>query len=142
MFCQAFRFLAGKMNDCPMFGRSKVSSPHHSLVKLSQRSEMYEVGSFTESEIMNLLPVHIIHQHPSILTNAFPQIRSFARRGFRIIPTGIIFVITVYPIRNSLLDTGAPIVRNVKHVIFISYTGNIRIDSRNLLIGILKKKLR
>lgn len=75
MFCQAFRFLAGKMNDCPMFGRSKVSSPHHSLVKLSQRSEMYEVGSFTESEIMNLLPVHIIHQHPSILTNAFPQIR-------------------------------------------------------------------
>jgi len=103
---------------------------------------MYEVGSFTESEIMNLLPVHIIHQHPSILTNAFPQIRSFARRGFRIIPTGIILVITVYPIRNSLLDTGAPIVRNVKHVIFISYTGNIRIDSRNLLIGILKKKLR
>ena len=65
MFCQAFRFLAGKMNDCPMFGRSEVSSPHYSLVKLSQRSEMYEVGSFTESEIMNLLPVHIIHQHPS-----------------------------------------------------------------------------
>ena len=55
MFCQAFRFLAGKMNDCPMFGRSEVSSPHYSLVKLSQRSEMYEVGSFTESEIMNLL---------------------------------------------------------------------------------------
>ena len=65
MFCQAFRFLAGKMNDCPMFGRSKVSSPHHSLVKLSQRSEMYEVGSFTESEIMNLLPVCIISPEPS-----------------------------------------------------------------------------
>ena len=78
----------------------------------------------------------------NVTANAFPQIRSFARRGFRIIPTGIILVITVYPIRNSLLDTGAPIVRNVKHVIFISYTGNIRIDSRNLLIGILKKKLR
>ena len=112
MFCQAFRFLAGKMNDCPMFGRSEVSSPHYSLVKLSQRSEMYEVGSFTESEIMNLLPVHIIHQHPSILTDAFPQVRSFARRGFRIIPTGIILVITVYPVRNSLLDTSSP--RRVK----------------------------
>ena len=70
MFCQAFRFLAGKMNDCPMFGRSKVSSPHHSLVKLSQRSEMYEVGSFTESEIMNLLPVHIIYPHQCVSTSS------------------------------------------------------------------------
>lgn len=24
MFCQAFRFLAGKMNDCPMLGEVKL----------------------------------------------------------------------------------------------------------------------
>ena len=54
IFLQPFGFFEADLNHRSVFGRGEICRFHESFVKVSQRSEMLEIGCLAKAEVMGL----------------------------------------------------------------------------------------
>ena len=133
--------LGGQMHHGPMLGSVEIRGFHHSFVETSQVFKCDEVRRFGKGEIVRRDTIYIVHQHPFVLSEAFPYRGSLARFRFKIVPTRIVFVVSADTVGNSLLDTRLSVVGHIEKMVLIPYFGDVAVDGRNRFVWVFVKQL-
>ena len=124
-----------------MLGSVEIRGFHHSFVETSQVFKCDEVRRFGKGEIVRRDTIYIVHQHPFVLSEAFPYRGSLARFRFKIVPTRIVFVVSADTVGNSLLDTRLSVVGHIEKMVLIPYFGDVAVDGRNRFVWVFVKQL-
>ena len=91
---------------------------------------------------MRLDAVNVVHDHPLVLTNAFPHIRGLATASFRINLLSVIIVEVIDAIADHIFDASRILLCHIGHeVTAIRHRTDIGIEHLDLVVGIIEQQL-
>ena len=123
-----------------MLGRDKIGGFHYTLVETAQRSEGLEVCRLYKAEIMGIGTVDVVHDHPSVLTDAFPGVGSLTTSWLSINLLMMIVAILVDSVGYHVFDATGILLCHICHELAsIRHRADIGVKHLYLLIGIFKQ---
>ena len=140
---QSGSFFLSNLNYRTVLRRLEVHCFHYTFIKMSQMSEILEVGCFSKAEVMWTNTEDIVHHYPFVFTDTFPYIRSFTSPRFKVNPTFFELITTIDRIRHGHLNTAFTGLCHIHHAeTSVGQCSNICIQCLNFRIGIFKQHLR
>ena len=142
-------FIFGEGDDGPVFGRCEVVGLHDGFllafllgIELTKGREGLEVRGLNETEVVGLLPIAVVHQHPFFFADTLPYVGSFTGCGFRVDER---FLIGPWPgdvVGVGLLDAGCSLVADVGEIVAVAHLDDVAVDGGHSFLGMLDEYLR